>query len=456
MIGVVITVKDRYDATALSFRCIARTDYKGEWFVVVVDDGSVDFKVRELCKTFDFGVPTIRYRNDASMKVFGALRLGIGACWNAGATIVANLDNDVVLRKDWLQRLVEAKKGIPNIVTGFNCFTKNRNGSERHKVVKQGEGWNMKASVGGINMVIDREGYDKWMLPALEASISRGGNWDHMTCINSFNDGFPVLCIEPSVVQHQLVPSSMGHHEPPDKADDFYAIEIPDVTLIGVTGTELPELIKAADISCKYIKFGAVKLLSSMPSSDKRVVPIEPIKSKEAYNEFVVKRLNKYVDTENLLIIQADGYVLNWEAWNDDWLNWDYIGAPWNWYSDHKVGNGGFSLRTKWLHDVLAKDKVIMETYPEDHQICRVYKNYLESKHKISFAPIEVAERFSIEAYKTPPPGNRYSGQFGFHGYNVDFRGAGVMDAPIPPRRVVPSVPRLVREKQLQRQNRRR
>ena len=41
----------------------------------------------------------------------------------------------------------------------------------------------------------------------------------------------------------------------------------------------------------KDVRFGAVKVLSHLPSDDKRVVPIKPILSKEAYNEFVVRDL---------------------------------------------------------------------------------------------------------------------------------------------------------------------
>ena len=73
--------------------------------------------------------------------------------------------------------------------------------------------------------------------------------------------------------------------------------------------------------------------------------------------------------------------------------------------------------------ECLANDKKIIETYPEDEKICRFYRRYLEKEYNIKFAPDEVANRFSIEAYGrvSLKGANRYSGQFGFHGFNIDY-----------------------------------
>lgn len=87
----------------------------------------------------------------------------------------------------------------------------------------------------------------------------------------------------------------------------------------------------------------------------------------------MIKELNKYIETSYVLIIQYDGFILNPDAWTDEFLEYDYIGAPW-WYTDDcNVGNGGFSLRSKKLLEILANDDSILETHPEDHHICRTY-----------------------------------------------------------------------------------
>ena len=60
----------------------------------------------------------------------------------------------------------------------------------------------------------------------------------------------------------------------------------------------------------------------------------------EGYSEFVIRELHKYVDTSHCLLVQWDGYVLNPKSWLPQFLDYDYIGAPWN---GNVVGNGGFS-----------------------------------------------------------------------------------------------------------------
>jgi len=182
-------------------------------------------------------------------------------------------------------------------------------------------------------------------------------------------------------------------------------------------------LIKAADLSCRNIKFGEVVLLSSLPSSDKRVRKIKALTSREAYSVFMMKELANYIHTKYMLVIQHDGFVLNAMAWDDDFYNYDYIGAPWEWYTDGKnVGNGGFSFRTKKIMQITANDRDIIpinelgvtKDCEEDHCICRLYRDYLEKEYKMKFAPIEVARKFAIEGWSLTNP--VWNGEFGFHG----------------------------------------
>lgn len=127
------------------------------------------------------------------------------------------------------------------------------------------------------------------------------------------------------------------------------------------------------------------------------------------YSYLAVKELNNYVDTDFVMLFQNDGFIDNVGKWTDRFLDYDYIGAPW-WYKDHNnVGNGGFSIRSKKLLEVLATDKHIEQVVPEDHHICRTYGDYLREHHGIKFAPEELALQFSVEH-------GVYTDQFGFHG----------------------------------------
>lgn len=139
------------------------------------------------------------------------------------------------------------------------------------------------------------------------------------------------------------------------------------------------------------------------------------IQSIKEYNYFIVKKLNKLIKTDHCMIIQHDGYPLNYSAWDCRWLSLDYIGAPWinyPWSRELSVGNGGFSLRSKRLLDRISEFNYNGEE-PEDAFICRTKAPVLK-KEGYKFATIEDAYNFSIE-------NTYYKGQFGFHGKGTIF-----------------------------------
>jgi hypothetical protein len=184
------------------------------------------------------------------------------------------------------------------------------------------------------------------------------------------------------------------------------------ITLICVDCSRHAEALAAIRKSMAECDFSAVKFLSDRQFYFEGIesVIIPKISSKEEYSEFVIKRLNQYFDTEFVLLIQHDGYVLNGKSWLPEFLNCDYIGAPWL-YSDGKnVGNGGFSLRSKKLQDILASDDFIFASDPEDQAIARLYRDYLVKKYDIKFPSEDLADKFAFEL-RTP-----IYDTFGFHG----------------------------------------
>lgn len=405
--------------------------------VYIIDDASTDTQVSALILDFAGRAMTqVRVlRNPQNKGVAYSLKMAFGEAFNDGCEIVMNLDSDAVVKKGAIHALAMMGHNHPsNLVTGFHSVNKNPDGKDRHKVISKHDDHWLKESVGGINFVMNQKLYGQYVKPALEKAILGKCNWDHQACINSMDDGNGVVCAVPSLIQHIGFESSMNHNGEPDVAADFFELELPDVTLIGVDCNHVHDLMKACEISTRHIKFGAVKLLTSMvpPAAHPGIIRIEPLRSKEAYNQFIIRELYKHVDTKYLLIFQGDGYVLDYKAWNPDFLKYDYIGATW-WYKDGKnVGNGGFSLRTKKFMEHVAKDPVIVNTYPEDHVLCREYRAHLESKG-FKYAPAEVADRFAIEAAYSHD--RRYSGQFGFHGYNVDYISADLDHIPVPPKK---------------------
>jgi hypothetical protein len=187
-----------------------------------------------------------------------------------------------------------------------------------------------------------------------------------------------------------------------------------DITLIGVDCIDLDRLKRAADICQKDFHFGKVVLLSSIKDDDPRVIWIPEIKSIEEYSEFCIKEMCKFVNTSHALIFQYDGFILNPSAWHDEFLTYDYIGSPWHHMGFVSVGGGGFSLRSRRLLDFISKnyEKIGGKLHPEDLWICSTARHFLE-KEGIKFAPVEVANRFSINGDEH---GVVWDGEFGWHG----------------------------------------
>ena len=83
--------------------------------------------------------------------------------------------------------------------------------------------------------------------------------------------------------------------------------------------------------------------------------------TRDAYSTLMLKGLAPHVETSHALVVQWDGYVVNPDAWTDAFLDVDYCGAPWPWGDDdRRVGNGGFSLRSRRLIDALASPEVVL------------------------------------------------------------------------------------------------
>ena len=172
-------------------------------------------------------------------------------------------------------------------------------------------------------------------------------------------------------------------------------------------------------LSMKKADFARVLLFTSgwlpavvLPGIE--IVEIEPLRSGADYSAFVLRLLPAYIRSSHVLVTQWDGFVTHPEAWSDEFLVHDYIGAVWPEQPEAcSVGNGGFSLRSRRFM-AAGMDSRIVELHPEDQVMCRDQRSFLQRVHGISFAPPQLARRFSYE--NESPPG----ATFGFHGpYNL-------------------------------------
>ena len=137
-------------------------------------------------------------------------------------------------------------------------------------------------------------------------------------------------------------------------------------------------------------------------------------------NTFMLNKFADYIDTDLVIYVHDDGFAINPGQWTDEFLMYDYIGAPWpaEWCRDNRVGNGGFSLRSRILLDLCKIGPKQSPVDPEDVHVCRTnYEWFLQRKCR--FAPIDLAMRWSYESDLRDYPGRSIRQSFGFHGKHL-------------------------------------
>jgi Protein of unknown function (DUF5672) len=195
-------------------------------------------------------------------------------------------------------------------------------------------------------------------------------------------------------------------------------LRLPEVTLCAATSVNLQATVWALQHCLDEIEFRECLLFTDRhvdePDERIRIVPIPGLSSASAYSEFMLTGLAEFINSPHCLVIQWDGFVIDGWRWDPAFLNFDYIGAPWPQFDDgHDVGNGGFSLRSRKLLKA-CRDPEFRRSHPEDIAICRINRDYLESKYAIRFADRQTAGRFAFE--RTVP----LAPTFGFHGiFNI-------------------------------------
>ena len=197
-------------------------------------------------------------------------------------------------------------------------------------------------------------------------------------------------------------------------------LSLPDVTLVCVETRE-HRLASMAVLDCiSKVDFGDVLVLTNKPSefdvparyTDIRFHIVPDWLDKVGWSRSWWFDVPPLLRTRQTLNIQWDSWIWDASMWDDAFLEYDYIGAPW-WYKDGKnVGNGGFSLVSTRLKRVIRDRR---DTYPcttavDDDLLGRKYRPQLEN-FGFTWAPEEVAHRFAFECSRP----SKTSKHFGFH-----------------------------------------
>jgi hypothetical protein len=193
-------------------------------------------------------------------------------------------------------------------------------------------------------------------------------------------------------------------------------LKLENVTLILMTSVNLGGSVKALIHSSKGIEWGAIKLVShEKPDNLPDAITHEfcpKMSNIDEWNYAAIYELPKHVDTEFSILIHDDGFVVNPESWRPEFLDYDYIGAPWPLPAANdkvsyraidgeliRVGNS-VSLRSKRLLDLPIKIDLEWKSfhgfYNEDGFIA-VNNRHIYKEHGMKFAYIDVAKHFSHE-----------------------------------------------------------
>lgn len=211
MVGLLINTFNRPDYLHRCMDSIRSANLNGVQ-VLIVDDCSTDRRVYELIHGF------LIYRMPKNGSIRYSLEKGMELLFDRfGCDIVINLDSDAIVHREFIPTLLKLHKQFPDdIITGFNTLI-----AGRHPIIEQHDGYCIKGSCGGINMLITRRIYDEKLKRALITAQRTNGHWDDILCNIHREKGGKVICSTPSVVQHIGIKSSMGHNANPDYSHDF-------------------------------------------------------------------------------------------------------------------------------------------------------------------------------------------------------------------------------------------
>lgn len=206
-------------------------------------------------------------------------------------------------------------------------------------------------------------------------------------------------------------------------------------TLVCIDTKNQVEALKAMDICLDEIIFLRSKFFTTSLDGIKldkfknikqiEIIQIPEIKNKADYSKFCLVELPKNIVSDFCLTIQHDGYIIDSSCWTNNFMKFDYIGAPWppEWGYKNRVGNGGFCLKSKKFLNIsydIFKDfdfnsdlnrSIYDISVNEDFLSCNIYYDEF-IKGGIKFADEQIAALFSIE-HPVPEMTNR---SFGFHG----------------------------------------
>lgn len=193
-------------------------------------------------------------------------------------------------------------------------------------------------------------------------------------------------------------------------------LDLPNVTLLFVE-TRAHKITRRVILDCmSKVKFGDIRVFTDDPAAigidNIHYIGCADFQSKKMAGQFYYAEAMGAVQTDFALMLEWDAGIYDPGMWTDEFLRYDYVGAPWNVRAEEigtmDVGNGGFTLMSKRLGQYIINNK---QRFPvsTDWDLCRNQrKNYEAAGFK--WPKRELAGRFSWELVTRNPL------HFGYHG----------------------------------------
>ncbi|SDZ92540.1 hypothetical protein SAMN02745687_01110 [Lachnospiraceae bacterium NK3A20] len=197
-------------------------------------------------------------------------------------------------------------------------------------------------------------------------------------------------------------------------------LQLPNVTLCAMTSVDVQATVEAMKYSMRGIDFGDAVIIThrkpfGLPERI-RYDHTSKLNNIDDFNYKMVYELGSHIHTDYAMIVHADGFIVHPELWRDEFLDYDYIGAPWplpkegdtTTYRDRhgnicRVGNS-VGIRSKKLMDFPRENNIPWTGeyafgrmwFHEDGFLCCKIRDEIEAAG-MRIAPLELARYFSHE-----------------------------------------------------------
>lgn len=135
-----------------------------------------------------------------------------------------------------------------------------------------------------------------------------------------------------------------------------------------------------------------------------------------AYNRWVYEKLYENTETDFICTIHADGFAQHPEHWTDEFLAYDYVGAPFPvglTGGVGRVGSGGFCLRSRKLLKACTQIPMVHDVTEDWHIGHNCFRQF--EALGCHFAPVPLALQWSVDLALEDYPDWQPSMSFGFH-----------------------------------------